>query len=331
MKIILANFHQILTGNLKPWLKDIATKEQYKVWSSELPAQALTYPNVFTLKFIKPFSPKTIYYAGLITSSATEYTNEVKSLFFENESENIRINLVYNSLKKELFPLLETISEIIQHNYGSEYIDIDNLKKTDQSHKENTHIIHFLKATAIQLFLEVQNMGIDYLRTEILVLEDIHYQFFNETVPQFYSITKQEKHITPKKEKAKKEKPIYHSFKLKNYVREHSKLIYLWEPLKKDGIFIAEDTKLTDFKKIFSGDPIENKITWTGNKSELAYFIKRIHNVEKLVEHFGQEHWTVTIKCFLKEDGTLYERGDFRELKKPAKANLIIRAINSLK
>jgi len=192
MRITLIKFRDILSGNLKPWLDNIATKEQFKLRNTELPIIAPTQPIIYCLSFTKAYSPKTIYYSRLITNAATEYTNEVKSIFNENDSVNIRTSLIYSALRKEFTPLFGSISELFDEDYSSEYLDIMNLKKTTPAHKENTFILHFIKATTIQLYLEIQELGKDFLKTEYLELKDLHFQFFNESIPEFYSITKQE-------------------------------------------------------------------------------------------------------------------------------------------
>ena len=184
-------FHKILTGSLKPWVKGNITNEQFKVRTAELVEISPTYPEKFTLKFIKPFSSKTKYYAFEIHNSVTRYMNELTDHFLNNDSENIKTNLIHHALKKELSPILEKISTIIeQEDYRPDYIDIANLKKTASELKENTFIFHLLKAHAIRLYLETEDLGRSYLKTEYLELDDIHYQFFNDIVPAFYTIDK---------------------------------------------------------------------------------------------------------------------------------------------
>ncbi len=331
MKIKLASFHKILNGDLKPWLENIATREQFKAWASELPEQKPLEPFTFVLDFIKPFSPKTIYYEKVISNTTNEFINQIKTLFADNDSDNIKTNVIYNALQKEITPILETIASLTQDDYSSDYINKNNPVRTTPANKEISYILHLIKAKSLQLFLEIQKIGMEYLKGEYLELDDLHFQFFNEPIPDFYSITKQEIKKTQKPKPKDIEKKTYYSFKLKNYPAEQYKLTYLWESLKMNGTFISEETKLNDFKKIFSGNSILNKVVWNGNKTELAYFMKQLHNKEKLVEDVGQEIWAITIKCFEKSDGSSYDRNEFRELKKPAKADLIIRAIENLK
>lgn len=335
MNPTLDTFHKILTGNLKPWTQGDVTNEQFKARTAELQEIKKTHPEKYSLKFIKPFSSKTKYYAFEIRNSVALYMNELSDHLISNNSDNIKTNLIYRALKEELDPTLEKIATIInKEDYKSNYIDITNLTKTDAEQKENTFIFQLLKASAIQLYLEIEDLGRAYLKTEYLELEDIHYQFFDETIPDFYTITKSNKKtkdpIKTSVPKVKVSKQEHHSFTLKNLAREQYKLTNVCDSLKKNK-FIHDDTTPPIFKKIFSGQLIEIPVKWTGYKSELAYFIKQIHNKHKLVESLKQEHWKVTAKCFVEKDGSSFDKSEFRELKKPSRFAELDIAIDHLK
>ncbi len=335
MNPTLDTFHNILFGSLKPWVKNNHTNEQFKMWISEAEKLPLSHSEKYTLKFIKPFSPKTSYYATVITNSVSKYMNELKFQFLNVDSENIKTNLIHHALKKELSPILEKIATIIeQEDYKPDYIDIANLTKTDSEMKENTFIFHLLKAHTIRLYLEIEDFGKSYLKAEYLELKDIHYQYYNEAAPGFFSITNSEnkihKPVTAPISKSNKSPREYHSFTLKNLTREQYKLTYVCDSLKKNE-FIQNDTTLPIFKKIFSGDYVETPVRWIGNKSELAYFIKQIHNKHKIVESLKQEHWKVAVKCFSKPDCSSFDYSEFRELKKPSQSEKLDMAIEHLK
>jgi hypothetical protein len=94
--------------------------------------------------------------------------------------------------------------------------------------------------------------------------------------------------------------------------------------------FIAPQTNIRDFKKIFSGDEVVTKVIWTGNISELYFFIKYIHSDAKKVEYLKLKHWAVTINCFelLNEEEFTVDR--LRWQKKPSNAYIIKNIINKL-
>lgn len=190
MNPTLNDFHRITSSDLKPWATTISN-DRYKVLTKELIKPESNYTPSYTLDFIKAFSPKSKYYEALVKNEVINYLNKLGSLFFDNESENIRINVIYHSLQKEILPLLKKTNEVIEtEKYKSDYINLKSLVKSNIEFKENTFILHLLKAQLIALYLEVQNLGEDYLQTDFLEMEDLYFQIFNEEPPTFYSIDK---------------------------------------------------------------------------------------------------------------------------------------------
>lgn len=120
------------------------------------------------------------------------------------------------------------------------------------------------------------------------------------------------------------------SFKYKNFNKGSSNLTDLMNRLKENNL-IANDTSLSNFRKVFSGESINKRIVWTGNISELSYFVKLLHNELELVENLKQHQWIVTIKCFVKHNGESYERDKLRWQKKPATSKIIDSLLNTLK
>ncbi|CAM1348439.1 hypothetical protein [Tenacibaculum crassostreae] len=137
-----------------------------------------------------------------------------------------------------------------------------------------------------------------------------------------------------KKEIIEKPKTVskskYHSFTYINNLTGQSNLTALKESLITKG-FIANDTDLKDFRKVFSGETIEKPIVWTGNISELYYFISQLHNKLKLVVNLKQKQWEVTTICFVQEDGSPFDRYKFKGQKAPTTSKNIDLALNTLK
>lgn len=120
------------------------------------------------------------------------------------------------------------------------------------------------------------------------------------------------------------------SFTYKNLILGSENLNKLYTRLKLKG-FIKDDTALKDFKAVFSNTDIENKIIWHGNISELAYFIKILHNEAKKVEDTKQKQWKITINCFVIPAEPLpLTNSRFRGLKVPASSMVIEEAVNLL-
>jgi hypothetical protein len=146
----------------------------------------------------------------------------------------------------------------------------------------------------------------------------------------FYKYAQPEVIIIPTSSKLKKITEINHSFTYKKFNVDNPNLTHLKESLINKG-FIAKDTDLKDFRKAFSGEAIDKPIVWTGNISELSYFIKQMHHNLKHLENVKQEIWSITINCFIQENGEQYNRIKLRGQKVPATSKNIDSALNTLK
>jgi len=76
-----------------------------------------------------------------------------------------------------------------------------------------------------------------------------------------------------------------------------------------------------NFYKIFSGEKPVKKIVWKKTPTELAYFIKLIHNSLKVVDYLKQQHWKVTSLCFSDSEGNSIVPYSLHGMKKPAKVS----------
>lgn len=132
----------------------------------------------------------------------------------------------------------------------------------------------------------------------------------------------------PKQPKRKNTIPVAYSYK--NYNQNFSALSDTLNGLKKNE-FVAQDTDLKDFRKIFNNTSPTKPLTWKGNISELTYFIKLLHNDFKLITDLKGNIWKVTSKLFVDADGNPFESKRFRGQKNPAKANLLEKALEHLK
>ena len=148
--------------------------------------------------------------------------------------------------------------------------------------------------------------------------------FLNEQAFEYGFGTKEETPQPPIKTK-----PSALSFNYIDNAKGYQNITYLMESLKRNAL-IHKDTKLTHFRSVFSGKAIEQKIIWTGNISELAHFIKTLHNTAKKVEDTKQKQWEITINCFEMADGTELTKDKLRTQKTPARAAIIEKAVNIL-
>ena len=97
---------------------------------------------------------------------------------------------------------------------------------------------------------------------------------------------------------------IPNAYTYTKYISNLSALSDTLVSLKKNN-FVAQDTDIKDFRKIFNDTTPSKPITWIGTISELAYFIKYLHNELKLIQEIKTNIWKVTSKIFVDDNGKL--------------------------
>ncbi|PWG05222.1 hypothetical protein [Polaribacter aquimarinus] len=137
--------------------------------------------------------------------------------------------------------------------------------------------------------------------------------------------------ITNKKTKSNtlKKRTKKSSFRYKNIVKDPIKVKLFYKELKRMG-FIHSNTQLKDFVKVFSGEEIVEPIIWNGNKSELYYLIKALHDKFCLVDDLKHNKWKVTVDCFLGNNGVKFDRTNLRSQKVPETSGKIDLALKVL-
>ena len=329
---------KILDYELRPWLTQNSMDEVFASKYRSLKEYTPQQPLQFQINFYRPFDNKTKYYSRLILNTVKSEFDVFCQKIDEDRNENLIYYYLNDTLNKQLKTRLKDLGNLLkQKDYALTYINPKNTShQLDQVHKANTYIMQLLKLAYIQLYLEVQEAFKNWVDDDLIV-EDFYTQLLNEPIPEQLPIKKlQVIEVAPepvKKSKPKSTaKPIqFNSFTYKQYNTNPDKLVDLWDSLKLN-YFICADTPLATFKKIFSGSEINTPITWTGNISELFYFIKRIHKDLELVEDLKQKQWQVTCICFVDKNGKPFERPKFRSLKRPKlTGDKIDNAVNLLK
>jgi len=122
---------------------------------------------------------------------------------------------------------------------------------------------------------------------------------------------------------------IDNAFTYLRYTTKYSTLTDLLDSLKKNN-FIASDTILADFRKIFNNTVPSSPIKWTGNVSELFYFVKHLHSIPGLMKDLKANIWKVTAKIFVDENGNTYDWKKFRTQKNPSRAKLLETCISNV-
>jgi len=329
----------ILFNGLQPWLPMNHPDEKYESMLSDIKAVEPTNPMKYKVEFYRPFNFKTKYYHKLIIRETNKYCDRVINLISVDENLQVKKFLLNDTLNKKLKSRLIEVGKLIKEKH----LDIDYIDPTkftfeqDVDHRTTIYIIQLLKCCLIKIYLEIEN-AFPIFRKDRMVIEDFYTQLLFEPIPS-NSFLKETPHILiiePIKIKGVKAtssliKQSFNSFTYNNLSKGSEKLTDLWDSLKKFH-FIAEDTPLISFKKVFTGKELLHPVVWTGNSSEFYYFIYLIYSRYKLVEGLRQQQWQVACKCFIPNNESTYDPSKIRRLKKPQlTASSVEQAVNLLK
>jgi len=97
-----------------------------------------------------------------------------------------------------------------------------------------------------------------------------------------------------------------------------------------DNKFIHEATSIEDFRAIFNNEIPAQPICWTGNISELSYFIKLIHSEKPVIKKIYPSIWQVVNEIFVDSNGKPFGWQRFRKQSLPATADLLETAVWNL-
>lgn len=313
----------ILYKGLQPWLAKNNPDEKYAAMS---PVKAVEPVNTmkYKVEFFRPFNNKTSYYQKLILSETNKYCDRVINFIKEDDDFRVIKFKLNDTLDKKLKTRLKEIGKLIKEkNLDLIYIDPSKITfDLDTDHKTDTYIIQLLKVCFMKIYLEIQDVFQEY-RPELMIIDDFYTRWLFEPIPTRYFLIKIPPDIIlePVKSKGKKDitvlpKQTFNSFTYIHLSNAPDKITNLCDSLKKLQ-FIAEDTSLNCFKKVFSGKEIVQPVVWTGNVSEFYYFIHLICKKLRLVVDLKQQHWKVACICFIPEIGQSFDPLKFRRRKKP--------------
>jgi hypothetical protein len=278
-------------------------------------------PPLYNIEFEKPITFKRKYFLKLIDTDAAAFLNEIHTAVKRSQSINHKKFQVYPALNKTLKDLLLATNQIITERELQE----DKFKPVQGkipkgNIADEAFIFHYLKHQLIRLYLEISESYPDYRKSENLEIEDLYATFFSEIAPDPVVIipTLESETETVSESNDQQEEVIeIESFKYKEFDTEPDKLTDLCDSLKLNK-FIDNNTTTPQFKKVFSGKKLQVQLFWTGNASELYYFIHTLYNTHKVLEDMKQRQWKVACKCFIKSDGSEFEPTKVKNLKRPA-------------
>lgn len=333
--------HKILRDSLRPWVDEYRQMDDaYKPLIRSLAITETTFQQRYSIDFYRPFNALTQYYSRLIDNDMAAYCNVLVATT-ENGSKNLKKYWADSALNKKLKTKIEDVGEIIAgSDYSLAYVDPQkNIFNVDLKHKESTYIIQYLKLSLIKAYLEIQSLYANVLHKEdILDIPDFYTRLLFEPIPNNTFIKEnpaiiqiEEIPIVPNEKKPKSKTGVL-SFVYVNLDNNPEAITDLFNSLKDVARLIDSQTRLVDFKKVFSGKEITNPIVWTGTPTELYYFIKYIHNLQNSVEDASKQQWAIACHCFVGENDARFDKSKLKALKDPNPQSIenIKKAANNL-
>jgi DNA-directed RNA polymerase subunit L len=331
-------FEEIIHGGLRPWLDSNKPDAKFAPMISSVKAVNPAFQTLYEIDFIRPFNNKTKYYHKLIVNEANSYCNLIVELINEDKNEQLMKYWLNDTLNKRLKTRIKEVGKLIRENdYSIVYINPHKLTyQEDSDHKTDTYIFQLLKVALIKSFLEIQEAFKFLINDDILIEDDFYTQLLIEPIPdKSYLKAIPAPIIIEEAATIEQIKPAntqvintFNSFTYKQLSKQPDDVINVFDGLK-NSKFIADDSSKTDFKKIFSDKEINKPVVWTGTISDLHYFVKLIHNINKSVVDLKQHQWEVACKCFVRPDGSQFDRQQLKEQKKPKSTAALLEKIAS--
>lgn len=321
----MTNIESIVIGDLRPFKQDSKGDDFYSPAFRGLVLVEPKFQPCYKINFPAPLlSPKTKYYKRLIDNDITNKLNELFELLDGNGADLILFH------RKKLFELikshLESIQKYIdfnQHNLSeitSRYADFSiNLQ-----HSECTYIFNYMLTALIRCYIEFQaryKLFIDEDRQ--FSISDFYTQILKRQMPENTFITENPEIIHIEEapivsgEKKSQPKAEVLSFVYVHLGNNPEAITDLFNSLKDVAGLIDSRTRLVDFKKVFSGKEVTTPILWSGTPTELYFFIKYIHNVQKSVEDARKQQWAIACHCFIGENEVRFDKSKLKSLKDP--------------
>lgn len=318
-----ARVHEILFGSMHPSIPTKGGDDYWEPLAREEKPVPMEYTPMYDIRFpYPPLSAKVNYYIKVIKNRTVECLNSyIESLADHNVDKILAHRMfIHQDTNKTLKYLYRQITE-------GDFL-LPKLKEPGMNYHqdlaffETIYLYYYMVAASIYVYMEFQAQFSTSIPTEntypieyfyvttlgIPVPDEIHVISVASDNPGGAGID--DLTLLPGK-KTKTGSEIPQSFTLVNIQKNAANLQYAYYSLKETNSFIDKSTSLADFKKVFLGGEITNRIKWAGTFEELTYFIKQITDVHKCVEPTKKKHWAITVNCFVDKDGNEFDRAKF--------------------
>ena len=238
MTIDLNLFQEILFLSLRPWMRKDVSDARYKEMIHEINRSEYLFQPSFDVKFLKPLTPKRIYYHTLIENATRDFLNNFQQIIESADTTNVKKYWVHKALTKVISQKLRDSSQTINDNeFYLETISPDSISKsTNKAKLDDTYIIQLLKFQLIRLYLEIQMGFKTYLNEDALSENELHSIFFTEQSPSksFIAEAKKIKLATPASQVAEKPDTIQFTPKAFDF-RNDKKGVLTYKIIVKDA------------------------------------------------------------------------------------------------
>ena len=331
--LVPATLDQILYGKLRPWLNPDLTEQYYERLYEREKEQFTDFPFSFDFDFFPYHDGKTKYYDRVIRKQVNLEVPRFVQLIGKDQ-ENLPLRLDY-ALKHCLDSRLRRIGKLIKHyGYSPDYLDCDSPSFHQYpAQAANAYAIHMLGCAYAKIYLEVQEYFSKWVKE--MVKPEVVYSYIigipTKQVP-IHRLSRPRplngREINGK-DKSREDPFSTDSFRYIYFGRYEGKLEDAWDCLLKNGL-IARETSRNDFLRVFSGKPVDTPVKWLGFTCDLYYFILLLHARKKLIRNLKKKVWEVTCKCFVRADGSPFDRHEFPNSQTPRMNKACIEAVVGL-
>jgi hypothetical protein len=336
----MEDIEKIVIGELRPFITDLKGDDYYSPMFRGLTLITPNFQPHYKISFPAPLlSSKIKYYKRLVDNNITSELNKLFELLDRGEADLILFH------RKKLFEKIKSYLEDTQRYIVFNQFDLSEItsKYADFSvnfqHNECTYIFNYILTALIRCYLEFQAHYIQYIEEDKQYsISDFYIQILKKQTPENTFITEIpdiipiEENLPIENVKKSTSRNDILSFLYKNLDKNPEAVTDLYNSLRDVVRLIDSQTRLTDFKKVFSGKEVVNPIIWTGTPTELYYFIKYIHNIQKSVEDAKKQQWKITCHCFIGENNVCFDKSKLKSLKDPNPQSIakIEKAANNL-
>ena len=297
---------EILNKRLRPWITENERSDRYycELFEKENPVpmpNGMKFQIGFRLHLLFTFRVR--YYVRLIDNAVANHLQQAFDTI-DNDGSKQLTRYVLKVTRESVETL---ISDAVDHCQTLS-VKPDDLSDFIDNRKEKEYyvILHYLIAALVRCWIEMQEHYQSVLNTseryDIKSFYASKVGWVEDPIAQVEPNNKKDNNglrKTIKKTKhINKRGYISSTFTYKGY-KEDNYSIQRLDLITKDlMLFVESNTKKQLLKNMFTGASFEkeDKITWTGTQTELAYFFRQIHIH---IDFSGDNYWEIVASRFI--------------------------------